>query len=251
MNAIDLFWNASLSELKKGFIEDEGKFTCIICGKEIEKGIIYNENDVLYDAGKYVLIHIQKAHQSVFEHLISLDKRFTGLTEHQNNLIKLFYQGKSNEEVKKEMDIGSTATIRNHRFALREKERQAKVFLAIMELLRQNDNNEPKFINFHKGAKMVDDRYNITEEEKEKTISKSFPYGTDGPLVSFSKKEKHKLVILQEIINKFEFNKQYSEKDVTQILKPIFEDHVTLRRYLIEYGFLDRKLDCSQYWRKE
>ncbi|KPV60402.1 hypothetical protein QJ48_05600 [Paenibacillus sp. A3] len=33
-----------------------------------------------------------------------------------------------------ELDGGSTSTIRNHRFTLREKKKQAKLFLAIMEL---------------------------------------------------------------------------------------------------------------------
>jgi len=28
-------------------------------------------------------------------------------------------------------------------------------------------------------------------------------------------------------------------------------DHATLRRYLIEYGFLERTQDCGTYWVKE
>jgi hypothetical protein len=30
----------------------------------------------------------------------------------------------------------------------------------------------------------------------------------------------------------------------------VYDDYVTVRRYLIEYGFLDRKDDGSQYWLK-
>ncbi len=30
-----------------------------------------------------------------------------------------------------------------------------------------------------------------------------------------------------------------------------YDDNATIRRYLIEYGFLDRSKDCSKYWVKE
>ena len=53
-----------------------------------------------------------------------------------------------------------------------------------------------------------------------------------------------------EISKRFQIGKIYGEKEVNQILKMVYEDYVTLRRYLIEYGFLDRKPDGSQYWLK-
>ena len=31
----------------------------------------------------------------------------------------------------------------------------------------------------------------------------------------------------------------------------MYEDYVHIRRYLIEYGFLDRKADGSAYWVKK
>ena len=40
-------------------------------------------------------------------------------------------------------------------------------------------------------------------------------------------------------------------EDNLEILKRIYEDNATIRRYLIEYGFLDRSKDCSKYWVKE
>ena len=248
---MDLFWNASLEELKNGYIEDEKDYICLLCGKKIEKGIIYPEEGVLYEAKRYISIHIENIHGSVFEYLIHLDKKITGLTDHQNNLLRLFYQGKSDTEVQKKMDIGSASTIRNHRFVLKEKERQAKVFLTMMELLKEKDNHAPAFLNFHQTAKMVDDRYNVTQEEREGILKRQFPQGVEGPLKSFSLKEKQKLVVLQEIIKRFERDRTYSEKEVNQILKPVYEDYVTVRRYLIEYGFLDRKVDGSQYWLKK
>ncbi|WP_282432865.1 hypothetical protein [Pelotomaculum propionicicum] len=41
---------------------------------------------------------------------------------------------------------------------------------------------------------MVDDRYNITQEESEKILKKYFPAGTDSALKTLDMKEKSKLV---------------------------------------------------------
>ena len=42
----------------------------------------------------------------------------------------------------------------------------------------------------------------------------------------------------------------YSEKEVNKILSRVYEDYVLLRRYLIEYGFLDRTRDGAVYFLK-
>ena len=51
MNSVNLFWNASAEELKKGFVFDLKKqcYFCIFCDASYEKGIIYQENGVLED----------------------------------------------------------------------------------------------------------------------------------------------------------------------------------------------------------
>jgi hypothetical protein len=251
MDMTELFWNAPLDDLKRGYIETEHDFICLLCGAKFEKGIIYPGEGVLYEAGRYMRVHIETVHRSVFEYLIDLDKRLTGLTGHQSSLLRLFYQGKSDNEVQQELGIGSASTIRNHRFVLKEKERQAKVFLAMMELLKEKDRHAPNFVSMHKTARVADDRYNITQEEREKILQKYFPQGPEGPLTTFSMKEKSKLVVLREIAGRFQAGRMYDEKEVNQLLKTVYEaDYVTLRRYLIEYGFLDRKPDGSRYWLK-
>ncbi len=67
-------------------------------------------------------------------------------------------------------------------------------------------------------------------------------------LKDFSPKEKKKIVILGKIAEQFEQGRQYSEKEVNQILKPIYEDYMTIRRYLIIYGFMERTKDGARYW---
>ncbi len=251
MKITEQFWNASLDEMRQGYIEDPHYFTCLLCGERIEKGIIYPVENVLYEAQKYMAKHIVHEHGSVFEYLNHLDKKLTGLSEHQSSLLSLFYQGKSDSEVQKELNIGSTSTIRNHRFAFKEKERQSKVFLVMMDLLKEKNKNAVAVVKPHKTATMVDDRYAVTEEENEKLLRKYFPQGTTGKLTSFSMQEKHKIVVLRAIAKRFESSRAYTEKELNKILKEVYEDdYVAIRRYLIQYGFMDRNRDGSEYWVK-
>lgn len=248
MELSNVFWSASLEELKNGYIEESESFTCLLCGEKVEKGIIYPYENRLYEAERYIRIHIENTHHSVFEYLLSMDKKLTGLTDHQKKLLSLFYQGKSDKEIQKELGIGSTSTIRHHRFALKEKERQAKLFLAMMELLKEKDQHAPAFVPVHKTATMVDERYNITQEEQEQIVNKYF---SDGVLTKFPNKEKQRLIILREISKQLKLDYHYDEKELNQTLKDIYEDYVLIRRYLVDYGFLNRKTDGSSYWRNK
>ncbi|MFJ3390803.1 DUF2087 domain-containing protein [Lysinibacillus sp. NPDC086135] len=68
---------------------------------------------------------------------------------------------------------------------------------------------------------------------------------------SFPSKEKRKIILRQYIVTKFEVGRKYNEKEIVSFLKPIYSDYVSIRRYLIQYGFLDRSDDCIMYWVKE
>jgi hypothetical protein len=251
VNAVNVFWNASLEELKQGYLEQGDRYVCLLCGREFEKGIVYPEDGVLYEAGRYIRFHIEKVHHSVFEYLIEMDKKLTGLTDHQKSLLELFYQGKSDKEIQQELGIGSVSTIRNHRFVLKEKERQCRLFLAMMELLKEKDEYAPAILNVPKEPTMLDGRYDITMKENREILTKYFPQGSQGPLKAFPGKEKPRLIILRELAARFHRGRIYSEKEVNGILEAAYEDHVLMRRYLIDYGFLDREPDGSQYWVKD
>lgn len=246
----DMFWNASLEQLKCGYTQDDNNYLCLLCGKKIEKGIIYQEDNTLYEAEKYMQVHIEKEHGSVFEYLINLDKKITGLSEHQNKLLKLFYDGKSDTEVQSELGIGSSSTIRNHRFVLKEKERQAKVFLVLMELLKCQEKSPNAPAIKRNTAVMVNEPYKVSTDESEKIIKKCFPEGISGSLKTFALKEKGRWIVTRELSKRFEPGRIYNEKEVNEILKTAYQDFSTLRRYLIDYGFMDRKSDGSQYWLK-
>ena len=84
-------------------------------------------------------------------------------------------------------------------------------------------------------------------KEKLKTYFKN---GLDAGIETIPSKEKKKLIILQHILTRFDKEKHYSEKEVNEILKGVHADFVSLRRHLIEYGFMERSNDGSSYWVK-
>ena len=69
----------------------------------------------------------------------------------------------------------------------------------------------------------------------------------DGRLVHLPSKEAKRLVVLDHIAQSFEPGAKYTERQVNATLSAIDEDVSALRRYLVDYGFLDRK--NGEYWR--
>lgn len=245
------FWNASIDELKQGYINEKRDrsefYVCLICGETFEKGVIYKENDKYYEAEKYTSLHIDHVHGTMFNWLLSLDKKMVGLTDLQKGLLLSFQQGLTDGEAAKKLEIGSTSTVRNHRFTLREKAKQAKLFLTVMELLEEKPAVSSPFVSVPRSASMVDERFAITEEENAEILKTYFKQGLEGPITELPKKQKRKVAILRQIIKRFEIGRDYTEKEVNSILAEVYEDHVTLRRYLIDYGLLEREDDGSRY----
>lgn len=99
--------------------------------------------------------------------------------------------------------------------------------------------------DLHQTATMIDDRYNITDDEREKAIKAYM--NEHGALLQFPAKEKKKIIILREIMKNFKQGQDYQEKEVNRTLERIYYDYATIRRALIEYGFFDRSEDCSVY----
>lgn len=250
----EVFWEATIEEVKKGYIEKDDSYKCIICDEIFTKGRIYEIDSKLYDAKKTIELHIEEKHGSTLEYLLGMNNSFTGISEAQRSLLQLIASGLSDKEVALKLGVAQS-TIRNHRYKLREKEKQAKLFLAMMELLSTNTNKkinklEKETLNdAHRTATTIDDRYNTTDKEMELVI-KIYMDDT-GALKSYPAKEKKKIIVLAEISKNFSKGKKYSEKEVNRILKRIYEDYVTLRRALVEYGFIERANDCSSYWVKE
>jgi hypothetical protein len=71
----------------------------------------------------------------------------------------------------------------------------------------------------------------------------------DGSLKMIPTQSKKIRIVLEYIIKSFEFDTHYSEKEVNEILKKYNPDTAILRRYLVDYQYLDRERDGSKYWR--
>ncbi|GGD46747.1 DUF2087 domain-containing protein [Paenibacillus nasutitermitis] len=251
MNVSEYFYSASLQDLKNGFVFDAAtaSYYCLICGEAFEDGDVFPVDDRYMEARKYIRHHICQVHGSMLDYLLELDKKATGLTDLQKQLIGAFSSGLSDAETVKLTGAGSASTIRNHRFALKEKAKQAKLFLATIELMEAALPGEAKFMPIHRAAPQVDERYALTQEEYTELLAQYLPYGLKGPLTGLPRKEKRRAALLRHIATSFKKGRRYSEAAVNEILKRFLsEDYVTLRRHLVDYHFLSRETDGSSYW---
>jgi len=246
-----LFFTAAPADLARGLVHesDTSSYVCLICYERFEEGRIYDLGGRLFEARRAAEEHVRQKHGNPAAWLLELDKRLTGLSDTQKQLMSCLLAGKDDKTIARELGI-APSTVRNHRFQFREREKQARVFLALMTHLEAVPRGGEALVESHRTATMVDDRYVLTEQERATFIAKYFPEGPEGPIADFPSKEKRKLVILMELAKRFEPGRRYTEPEVNQVLKAAWHDYVTLRRYLIEYGLMDRERDGRAYWLK-
>lgn len=92
-----------------------------------------------------------------------------------------------------------------------------------------------------------DERFKIKDQEREKVL-KTF-LDDEGKIKQFPRKEKSKIILLQYLSERFSEQRTYTEKELNQVIKEVFDDYVTLRRYLIEYGLMARTHNGEKYWK--
>ena len=75
-------------------------------------------------------------------------------------------------------------------------------------------------------------------------------YNSDHKLTQYPSKRPLRVLVLHEIASLFEEDRQYTEKEVNEIIKSkiTFTDVETLRRELFNYRYLGRFRDGSAYW---
>jgi len=236
--------NANITELKNGFVLKERFidkaqiYTCLFCRAQYDADDIYAFGKLLVNGKKAIKMHIYKEHGEVFDNLLQTDKEQTGLTETQKDFLVNYYSGMSDKEIAEKMNI-TQSTVRYQRHNFREKAKQAKIILALSELLEEQ---EEKLIN---RAKPVDENEKMLESlfvSLSPLVLKTFDFG--------KKKDEKRLVILKTVINQFEKGRKYTNKEVDEILKQIYGDYATIRRHLVDYGFMERTSDCKEYWVK-
>jgi len=72
-------------------------------------------------------------------------------------------------------------------------------------------------------------------------------YLREGRLIRVPVQRSKKLVVLDRLAQEFEVGVRYSERQVNAILRRFHPDVASLRRYLVDEGFLDRREGV--YWR--
>lgn len=234
----------TLEEIKQGYTKDKkGFYHCNFCNTCFEDGEIFPINGHFYRAEKAIQIHIRKDHGSVFTQLLQLDKKSSSLTDVQKKLLYMMEQGKSDKEIA-QLTNTSASTVRHQRFVFKEKARQAKMYLALYELALEGQMVE--FLE-HDPAAQEDEHFVPNLEEEQKALEDMTVSIDPLRLKLIPDKEKKKILILRKICESLDPHKIYSEEEINQILQDVFEDFITLRRYLLEYGFLHSSADCRYF----
>ncbi|MFN8412789.1 MAG: DUF2087 domain-containing protein [Anaerolineales bacterium] len=100
--------------------------------------------------------------------------------------------------------------------------------------------------------KLAQDRPTFVPEdgmdETAKKVLKAY-LNADGSIKQIPSQPAKLKVILNYLIDQFQMDKNYTEKDVNTLLRRFNEDTAALRRYLVDAGMLGREGDGSRYWR--
>ncbi len=143
------------------------------------------------------------------------------------------------EEISKRLNLASS-TVSFHLKKLEEadlvkkvKEQYYIIYNTNEELFNLSLKELISFENFEK----------IHQEEriknyKQKVIDTFFE---NGKLKSIPVQHKKRWIILEKFIEKFQINKTYQEHEVNELISELFDDYVTIRRYLIDENVLTRK----------
>lgn len=81
--------------------------------------------------------------------------------------------------------------------------------------------------------------------DDEESVLRSF--FRDGRLIDVPAKESKRRIVLERIALEFEPGVRYDEREVNAVVGRFFNDHASLRRYLVDDGFLTRERGI--YWR--
>jgi hypothetical protein len=90
-------------------------------------------------------------------------------------------------------------------------------------------------------------------QKDDKSVKISHFLDIDGKILQVPSQNSKKLSVIAYLASKFEDHRTYSEKEVNEIINAwhTFGDYFILRRLLIDYGYMERKTNGSEYWRAE
>lgn len=237
MNNIEI----TIDSIKKGYTQINDEYQCLHCGAVYMQHLVYPNNDVLELAEYAMQRHISEVHGGALKPLLEMEKQDSGISDIQQQFLKLMSSGVSDKEIAERLNISASA-VRNHRFKLREKKKQAKILIAVMDLIE----DKKQIPTTYKSLKDSDERFQISDKDRQ-DVFENF-VDESGYITVLPRKEKKKIILFQEMAKEFALNRNYSEQEVNELIKQKFADFVTVRRYLVEYGMLGRTNDGTAYW---
>ena len=80
--------------------------------------------------------------------------------------------------------------------------------------------------------------YDAARTEQERLVARLF---SDGRIARVPAKRKVRAAVLLEVVSRFEPGRDYSEKEVNEVLLGVHEDFAYLRRELVNYHYLERE----------
>ena len=241
----------TLEELKQGYryLREQAVYQCNACDAAFAQGQCYPMGEQFFDAPHAAAEHVRTEHGGALATLMHAEDKYNPLTENQAELMRLFAQGVADGDVAKRLGLAAS-TVRHQRFTFREKAKQAKLYLAMYELaLEGKPAGDNAFMPVHNTATLVDDRFAITEKERAQIMKSVFESEHPLRLRAFPPKAKKQIVILARVVQELQTGKEYTERELNDVLGAIYEDYAILRRGLIDYGYMGRTRDGKRYWR--
>lgn len=244
MNLLEL----TLTEIEQGWHHTDTALVCNYCDATFADDQVFPVGDGFYPAAKMIQYHLATVHPQAIDELIRTDSKYNTLTEKQRALLSAFAMGAKDATIAKQMDVAA-ATVRHQKFTFREKAKQAKLYLAIYEQVFNRPTSADELVRLPEQSGMEDDRFAITIAEYTQLFAKYFTTTDPLRLARWPKHQKAILAVLKRITATLPADQHFTERELTDQLKPIYADFPLLRRYLVDYGFLRRTDGGRDYWR--
>ncbi|NMO95045.1 metalloregulator ArsR/SmtB family transcription factor [Paenibacillus lemnae] len=160
-------------------------------------------------------------------------------------ILILLAQGEMNGQVLAEKLGVTPATITHHAAKLREasliQERRDKnaIYFSLDHYMIQSSSKAAVNLIYRKsegGAQEMDEQ----QKQKRDGVIRNF-ITQDGKLKSIPSQLKKKLMVLEHMVEKLEYGKKYSEKEINEFIKTYHDDFATLRREFIMHQFMFRE----------
>lgn len=242
-------YHTTLLDLTRGYAEerDGAYLVCAFCGERYAAERVYPRGEEFLTARGAVEAHVADAHGGAFEAILYQGAGRAGLSDVTEIVLRGMRAGEDDEAIAAALGGKALATVRSHRRNLRLKAEEARRFLALMALAEEKGRPAERLVDYGPAMPVRDERALATETEAQATL-KAF-MRSDGSLARIPPKEKQKLVVLKSLAERFERGRDYGDAELREILKPVHEDYALLRRYLVDYRFLERDGEGRRYRR--